>query len=180
MKRAYSTSPTDMQLAKAASKRAKAAAPQLHGSFRAPSLHGVGHVVVILERHFQRHRNAAISRGKLVRRHRRIAAPGGRNRIAVKGLEIGRRVLGDEHPNTLSLIFNMGLLLRHQNKYDEAEGYLQEAMEGMRQVLGEEHPNTLDTIKALVKLYEAWEKPEEAQKYRDMLPEEDTPTEDSE
>jgi hypothetical protein len=38
----------------------------------------------------------------------------------------------------------------------------------------------LTVINHLNKLYEAWDKPEEAQKYRDLLPEEDTPTEDSE
>jgi non-specific serine/threonine protein kinase/serine/threonine-protein kinase len=74
----------------------------------------------------------------------------------------------------------MGNLLWNQGKLDEAEVYYTEALEMQRRVLGDAHPDTLSTINALAELYEVWEKPEEAQKYRDMLPEEDAATEDSE
>jgi tetratricopeptide (TPR) repeat protein len=97
-----------------------------------------------------------------------------------EALEGFRRVLGNEHPSTLISIVNMGGQLMNQGKYDEAQVYLAEALEGFRRVLGNEHPHTLYSINALVELYDAWEKPEEAKKYRDMLPEEDAATEDSE
>ena len=97
-----------------------------------------------------------------------------------EALEGFRRVLGDEHRETLVSIVNMGVLLFGQGKYDEAQVYYTEALEGFRRVLGDEHPSTLYSITALAELYDAWDKPEEAQKYRDMLPEEDTATEDSE
>jgi tetratricopeptide (TPR) repeat protein len=97
-----------------------------------------------------------------------------------EALEGFRRVLGNEHPSTLISIVNMGGQLMNQGKYDEAQVYLAEALEGFRRVLGNEHPHTLYSINALVELYDAWKKPEEAKKYRDMLPEEDAATEDSE
>jgi len=97
----------------------------------------------------------------------------------VESSAIYRRVLGNEHPSTLNSIGNMGNLLSDQGKYDEAEVYYTEALEGFRRVLGNEHPYTLYSINALAELYDAWDKPEEAQKYREMLPEEDAPTEDT-
>ena len=97
-----------------------------------------------------------------------------------EALETSRRVHGDEHPSTLDSITNMVSLLMNQGKYDEAEVYYTEALETSRRVLGDEHRGTVWTINALITLYEAWDKPEESQKYRDMLPEEDAVTEDSE
>ncbi len=97
----------------------------------------------------------------------------------VKALEANRRVLGDEHPHTIGSISNMGRLLSSQGKYEEAMPYYVEVLKTCRRVLGNEHPDTLWSINALGDFYEAWDKPEEAQKYRDMLPEEDAVTEDT-
>ncbi len=55
-------------------------------------------------------------------------------------------MLGEEHPETLASINNMGLLLRAQGKLAEAEPYWREALEKSRRVLGEEHPHTLTSI----------------------------------
>jgi len=95
---------------------------------------------------------------------------------ALKGY---RRVLGDVHSDTLTSIRNMGILLYSQGKYDEAKPYLIESLKTRRHVLGDEHPQTLESFDNLINLYDAWGKPEEAQKYRDMLPEEDAVTEDT-
>jgi len=57
--------------------------------------------------------------------------------------------------------------------------YYVEALETNRRVQGDEHPDTLISINFLIGLYDAWDKPGEAKKYRDMLPEEDAATEDS-
>jgi serine/threonine protein kinase/Tfp pilus assembly protein PilF len=54
-----------------------------------------------------------------------------------------RRVLGDEHPDTISSISDMGNLLVAQGKLAEAEPYLREALEKQRRTLGEEHRTTL-------------------------------------
>jgi non-specific serine/threonine protein kinase/serine/threonine-protein kinase len=55
-------------------------------------------------------------------------------------------VLGDEHPDTLLSINNMGFLLQAQGNLAEAEPYLREALEKRRRVLGEEHASTLISI----------------------------------
>jgi tetratricopeptide (TPR) repeat protein len=61
-------------------------------------------------------------------------------------LEKRRRVLGEEHPDTLTSINNMGVLLESQGKLAEAEPYYRDALEKRRRVLGEEHPDTLSSI----------------------------------
>ena len=50
-----------------------------------------------------------------------------------------RHVLGDEHPDTLTAIQNMGWLLQEQGNLSEAESYYREALETQRRVLGDEH-----------------------------------------
>ncbi len=61
-------------------------------------------------------------------------------------LTIRRQELGNEHPDTLDSISDMGLLIMAMGKYDEALPYNQEAMETRRRVLGDNHPSTLDSI----------------------------------
>ena len=63
-----------------------------------------------------------------------------------EALEASRRVLGDEHFETLSLISNMGSLLTKQGKYDEAMPYYTEALGTSHRVLGDEHPETLRSV----------------------------------
>ncbi|HTD27931.1 MAG TPA: serine/threonine-protein kinase, partial [Xanthomonadaceae bacterium] len=57
-----------------------------------------------------------------------------------------RRVLGEDHPDTLQSINGMGELLEGQGKPREAEPYLREALEKRRHVLGEEHTDTVESI----------------------------------
>jgi tetratricopeptide (TPR) repeat protein/tRNA A-37 threonylcarbamoyl transferase component Bud32 len=76
-----------------------------------------------------------------------------------------RRVLGEEHPQTLSSINQMGVLLDSQGKLEEAERYYREALEKFRRVLGEEHPETLTSINNMGFLMWAQGKPDEAEPY---------------
>ncbi|MFU8828675.1 MAG: tetratricopeptide repeat protein, partial [Phycisphaerales bacterium] len=80
-----------------------------------------------------------------------------------EALEIRRRVLGDEHPDTLNSINNMGSLLNAQGKLAEADPYSREALDGFRRVLGNEHPNTLLSMYNLGKTLVALQKWDEAQ-----------------
>jgi tetratricopeptide (TPR) repeat protein len=58
-------------------------------------------------------------------------------------LEIRQRVLGGEHPDTLSSLGHMGCVLNRQGKLAEAEVFSRQALDGRRRVLGNDHPDTL-------------------------------------
>ena len=58
----------------------------------------------------------------------------------IEAHEARRRVLGNEHPDTLGSINVIGLLLERQGKFDDAMEYHTEALEANRRVLGDEHP----------------------------------------
>ena len=76
-----------------------------------------------------------------------------------------RRVLGEEHPDTLISINNMGMLLQAQGKLAEAEPFCREALEISRRVLGEEHPDTLSTTNNMGFLLAAQGRIAEAEPY---------------
>jgi tetratricopeptide (TPR) repeat protein len=63
--------------------------------------------------------------------------------LAVKALEVRRRSLGEDHPDTLASENNLGTLYRCEGKYDQAGMLLTKALEGRSRVLGPEHPYTL-------------------------------------
>ncbi len=67
-------------------------------------------------------------------------------------LEIQRRVLGEEHPDTLGARHILGDLRRRQARWSEAEALLRQALETRQRVLGEEHPDTLATVETLATL----------------------------
>jgi len=81
-----------------------------------------------------------------------------------------RRVLGEEHPETLISIDAMGLLLLSQSKLSEAEPYLREALEKFRRVLGDEHPETLTSLNNMAALLQDQGKLTESEPYfREVL-----------
>jgi eukaryotic-like serine/threonine-protein kinase len=80
-------------------------------------------------------------------------------------LETRRRILGDEHPDTLTSIGNMGVALDGLGKYDEAMPYYTEALETRRRVLGDEHPDTLDSINNMGQILRHQGKYDEAMSY---------------
>ena len=57
-----------------------------------------------------------------------------------------RRVLGDEHAETLLAMSNIGALYINQGKFQEAEPFYRGVLQTRRRVLGDEHPNTLTSI----------------------------------
>ncbi len=63
-----------------------------------------------------------------------------------EALEIRRRVLGNEHPDTLASVRNMGSLLARQGRLAEAEPYYREALEGRRRLLGDDDRSTLFSV----------------------------------
>jgi serine/threonine protein kinase/tetratricopeptide (TPR) repeat protein len=70
-----------------------------------------------------------------------------------RALEIDRRVLGEEHRDTLSSKSSLGLLFLEQGNFSEAETLLVQALETRRRIRGEEHPETLRDLGNLAHLH---------------------------
>ena len=64
-------------------------------------------------------------------------------------LDVKRRVLGPEHPTTLTTMGNLALSLSDQLKHAEAEQMGRELLDVKRRVLGPEHPRTRATANGL-------------------------------
>jgi tetratricopeptide (TPR) repeat protein len=73
------------------------------------------------------------------------------DRRAVEGRE---KVLGKEHPSTLTSVNNLAVMLQDQGKYDEAEPMNRRAVEGYENALGKEHPDTLNSVYCQRKRYD--------------------------
>ena len=58
-------------------------------------------------------------------------------------LAVQRRLVGPDHPDTLTMTMNFGLVLKSQGKHTEAETIYREVLTVQRRVLGPEHPSTL-------------------------------------
>ena len=64
-------------------------------------------------------------------------------------LEITRRVLGDEHPDTLGSMNNLAETLRAQGDLDGARRIQEQVLETRRRILGDDHPDTLASMNNL-------------------------------
>jgi tetratricopeptide (TPR) repeat protein len=82
-----------------------------------------------------------------------------------EALEKRRRLLGEEHGDTLLSISNMGALLYAQDKLAEAETYFREALEKSRRVVGKENFATLGYVSWMGILLQARGKLDEAEPY---------------
>jgi tetratricopeptide (TPR) repeat protein len=60
-----------------------------------------------------------------------------------EALTTRRRILGEDHPDTISSINSMGVLFVRSGRLEEAEAYYKEAIEKARRVLGEDDEETL-------------------------------------
>ncbi|MFT5292448.1 MAG: serine/threonine protein kinase, partial [Planctomycetota bacterium] len=82
-----------------------------------------------------------------------------------RALAIRRDELGNDHPETLESVNNMGALLRSMGKFEEALPYYTEALEGSRRVLRDDHPDTLGSVNHMGALLMSMGKLEEALPY---------------
>jgi tetratricopeptide (TPR) repeat protein len=80
-------------------------------------------------------------------------------------VEIRRRVLGPEHPDTLSSLDELARDYAAQGEYAQAEALFRQVLETERRVHGPEHPNTLSTLSAMTKMYQRWGKYALAENY---------------
>jgi tetratricopeptide (TPR) repeat protein len=72
-----------------------------------------------------------------------------------RAVEVGRRVLGEEHPDTVQSMNTLAVLYQHQGQLADAEPLFVKALEVRRRLLGEEHPDTLIFLNNLAMLYKA-------------------------
>jgi tetratricopeptide (TPR) repeat protein len=71
-------------------------------------------------------------------------------------METRKRVLGVEHPDTLTIISNLASTYWNKGRWDEAEELEIQVMETHKRVLGTEHPSTLTSMANLASTY--WNK----------------------
>lgn len=63
-----------------------------------------------------------------------------------KALEIRKKVLGDEHPDTAKSLNNLAMLCYDENDFEEAARLMRQALAIYRKVLGDGHPDTKTMI----------------------------------
>jgi tetratricopeptide (TPR) repeat protein len=72
-----------------------------------------------------------------------------RERVYARILESQRRVLGEEHPDTLGVMNNLAVTYVDAGKYDDAEQLYMKLVAAKARVLGQDHPSTLLSLNAL-------------------------------
>ena len=73
--------------------------------------------------------------------------------IVERAREASERVLGSDHPLTLSSINGLGVLHHSLGRYDEAAQLYQKALAIRERILGPEHPDTLESVSNLAGLH---------------------------
>ncbi|KAK3690270.1 Tetratricopeptide repeat-domain-containing protein [Podospora appendiculata] len=73
------------------------------------------------------------------------------------------KVLGLEHPDTLTSMNNLAFVWKDQGKFEEAEQMNRRALGGREKVLGLEHPDTLTSVSNLASVLQDQGKYEEAE-----------------
>ena len=69
--------------------------------------------------------------------------------LLTRAVDIRRRVLGPQNPDTLASMTGLGRNLTIQGRYTEAEKLLRETLDLQRRVLGPDHTNTLKSMNIL-------------------------------
>ena len=69
-------------------------------------------------------------------------------------LSLRRRLLGEDHPDTLASMGDLAVLYRDQSKRAQAESILAKVLNVQRRVLGADRPETLESAHELAQLYE--------------------------
>jgi serine/threonine protein kinase len=80
-----------------------------------------------------------------------------------RALELSRVILGDEAPETFSVMHSLGVLLEEDGKWTEAERYMVPAMQGLRKVRALDDPETLEAMADVGNLYNELGRAEEAE-----------------
>jgi tetratricopeptide (TPR) repeat protein len=90
--------------------------------------------------------------------------------LLTRAVDIQRRVLGPQHPDTLTSMRNLAGVLRMEGRNVEAEKLQRETLDIQRRVLGPEHPQTLASMNNLANVLCSEGNHAEAEKlYRETL-----------
>jgi hypothetical protein len=71
-------------------------------------------------------------------------------------LEISKRVLGPEHPDTLTSMHNLAFIWNEQGRQAEGLKLIEECVLLRTRILGTGHPNTLDSRRTLLEWQADW------------------------
>jgi hypothetical protein len=71
----------------------------------------------------------------------------------LKAVDVRRKLLGEEHPSTLSSMANLAAIYLNQGRRKEAEELGVQVMEGFKRVQGLDHPNTFASMGYLALTY---------------------------
>jgi tetratricopeptide (TPR) repeat protein len=84
--------------------------------------------------------------------------------LEVQVLETSKRMLGAEHPDTLTRMANLAMTYSDQGRWKEAEKLGVDVLETSTRVLGVEHPDTLTRMSSLASTYQSQGRWTEAEK----------------
>jgi hypothetical protein len=79
-------------------------------------------------------------------------------------METRKRMLGKEHPDTLTSMAHLASTFWNQGRWKETEELFMQVMETIQKVLGKEHPDTLTSMDNLASTYRnqvRWKEAEE-------------------
>jgi tetratricopeptide (TPR) repeat protein len=74
-------------------------------------------------------------------------------KLEVQVMETRKKLLGEEHPDTLTSMANLASTYWNQGRWKEAEELEVEVMKTSKRLLGEEHPDTLTSMANLASTY---------------------------
>ena len=64
--------------------------------------------------------------------------------MALRSVDLHRKVLGDDHPQTFTALNILRNVRVQQKRFEESIALNQEVLEGRRRVFGEDHPQTVN------------------------------------
>ena len=85
--------------------------------------------------------------------------------MEIRAMETNIRVLGEEHPDTLTSMANLTLTCLDQGCWKQAEELDVRVMETRKRVLGEEHPDTMANLVSTYRDQGRWREAEELNVY---------------
>ena len=85
-------------------------------------------------------------------------------KLEVDVMELRKRILGAEHPDTLTSMSNLAETYRHQGRWNETEKLQVDVMELRKRLFGAEHPDTLSSMANLAATYRQQGRWNEAEK----------------